>query len=225
MLKQGYWLFEFISISSVIHQARPKYARSFLLCETDDNDLTYFLLAQVTAILQAITNLHAYLERKAKEVAVLQRHLGGTDGLNHRQLALLRHALRHAGFRNTVLSHQSSHGISNQTARSDLQKLAGSGLLLPRKDGKRDIFCVPADLPTRLQDGALHRFRDCTPRRPGERRWGGTSRPRGQQSCSHHGVNAAPGARPRRWRSRPEIEDGGERSGPRSSTTRPTQVQ
>ena len=118
MLKQGYWLFEFISISSVINRARAKYEHSFLLCETDDNDLTYFLLAQVTVI----------------------------------QLALLRHAQRHAGFRYTVISHQNSHGVSNQTARSDLQKLAGGGLLTQEKDGKRDFFRVPADLPARLQN-------------------------------------------------------------------------
>jgi Fic family protein len=150
MLHQGYWLFEFISISSVINKARGQYERSFLLSETDDNDLTYFLLAQVKVIQQAIANLHAYLERKADEVAALQRRLEGMDGLNHRQLALLRHALRHAGFRYTVLSHQSSHGVSNQTARSDLQKLAGRGLLIPGKDGKRETFRVPADLAARL---------------------------------------------------------------------------
>jgi Fic family protein len=104
----------------------------------------------VKVIQQAITNLHAYLERKAGEVGALQRRLEGMDGLNHRQLALLRHALSHAGFRYTVLSHQSSHGISNQTARSDLQKLASRGLLTPEKDGNRDIFRVPADLVARL---------------------------------------------------------------------------
>jgi Fic family protein len=136
----------------VINQARAKYERSFLLCESDDNDLTYFLVAQVTVIQQAITNLHAYLERKAHEVAVLQRRLEGIDGFNHRQLALLRHALRHAGFRYTVLSHQRSHGTSNQTARNDLQKLAGRGLLIPEKQGKREMFRVPADLPRRLQN-------------------------------------------------------------------------
>jgi Fic family protein len=150
MLNQGYWLFEFISISSAINKARGQYERSFLLSESDDNDLTYFLLAQVKVIQQAITNLHAYLERKAGEVGALQRRLEGMDGLNHRQLALLRHALRHPGFRYTVLSHQSSHGVSNQTARSDLQKLAGRGLLIPGKDGKREIFRVPADLAKRL---------------------------------------------------------------------------
>jgi Fic family protein len=150
MLQQGYWLFEFISISSVINKARGQYERSFLLSESDDNDLTYFLLAQVKVILQAIGSLHAYLERKAGEVGALQQRLEGMEGLNHRQLALLRHALRHPGYRYTVLSHQNSHGVSHQTARSDLQSLSGRGLLMAGKDGRREIFRVPEDLAARL---------------------------------------------------------------------------
>lgn len=150
MLHQGYWLFEFISISSVINKARGQYEQSFLFSESDDNDLTYFLLAQVKVIQQAIASLHAYLERKAGEVGALQQRLEGMNGLNHRQLALLRHALRHSGFRYSVLSHQNSHGVSHQTARSDLQKLAARGLLIADKDGRREIFRVPADLAARL---------------------------------------------------------------------------
>jgi Fic family protein len=145
MLHQGFWLFEFISISSVIKKARGQYERSFLLSERDDNDLTYFLLAQVKVIQQAIGSLHTHLERKAHEVGTLQQRLEGMEGLNHRQLALLRHALRHSGFRYSVLCHQNSHGVSHQTARSDLQKLASRGLLLPGKDGRREIFRVPED--------------------------------------------------------------------------------
>jgi Fic family protein len=101
-------------------------------------------------ILQAIGSLHAYLERKAGEVGALQQRLEGMEGINHRQLALLRHALRHAGFRYTVLSHQNSHGVSHQTARSDLQKLAARELLIAGKDGRREIFRVPGDLEARL---------------------------------------------------------------------------
>jgi hypothetical protein len=101
-------------------------------------------------IQQAISSLHAYLERKANEVGVLQQRLAGMEGLNHRQLALLRHALRHSGFRYSVLSHQNSHGVSHQTARTDLQMLASRGLLLPGKDARRDLFRVPEDLPARL---------------------------------------------------------------------------
>lgn len=150
MLNQGYWLFEFISISSAINKARGQYERSFLFSESDDNDLTYFLLAQLKVIQEAIANLHAYLERKADEISALQRRLEGVDGLNHRQLALLRHALRHAGFRYTVVSHQSSHGVSLQTARTDLQKLASQGFLLPGKDGRREVFRVPENLAAKL---------------------------------------------------------------------------
>jgi len=101
-------------------------------------------------IQQAIGSLHAYLERKADEVGTLQQRLEGMEGLNHRQLALLRHALRHSGFRYSVLSHQNSHGVSHQTAPSDLQKLASRGLLLPGKVGRREIFRAPEDLPSRL---------------------------------------------------------------------------
>jgi hypothetical protein len=91
---------------------------------------------------QAIASLHADLERKASEVGALQQRLEGMEGLNHRQLALLRHALRHSSFRYWVLAHQNSHGVSHQTARSDLQKLATPGLLLAeRMGGGRSSGC------------------------------------------------------------------------------------
>jgi Fic family protein len=150
MLHQKYWLFEFISISSIINKARGRYELSFLHTETDDNDLTYFLLAQVKVIQQAIASLHSFLKRKALEISTLQRRLQGLEGVNHRQMALLRHALRHPGFRYTVGSHQASHGVSNQTARSDLQKLVALDLLLPMRQGRREVFSVPADLSQRL---------------------------------------------------------------------------
>lgn len=50
---------------------------------------------------------------------------------------------REAGFRYTVLSHQSCHGVSHQTAHSDLQKLSARELLIAGKDGRREIFRVP----------------------------------------------------------------------------------
>ena len=120
------------------------------LSESNDNDLTYFLLAQVKVIQQAITNLKAYLERKATELWDLQQQLEGSEGLNQRQIALLRHALRHPSFRYSVLSHQSSHGVSHQTTRSDLQKLASRGLVEAMKESRREVFRVPVDLVERL---------------------------------------------------------------------------
>jgi len=44
MARQGYWLCEFVSISRILRRARGQYARAYLYTETDDNDVTYFLL-------------------------------------------------------------------------------------------------------------------------------------------------------------------------------------
>src|SRR5205807_4829119 len=64
MLRSRYWLFEFISISNILRKAPIKYGRSFLYTETDDNDLTYFIVAQTKVIRRAIDELHAYIDRK-----------------------------------------------------------------------------------------------------------------------------------------------------------------
>ena len=53
-------------------------------------------------------------------------------------------------FAKPVLSHQRSHGISLQTARTDLRKLASRGWLLHGKDGRREVFRVPENLAAML---------------------------------------------------------------------------
>lgn len=43
MSREGYWLYEYVSISRILKKARAQYARAFLYTETDENDTTYFL--------------------------------------------------------------------------------------------------------------------------------------------------------------------------------------
>lgn len=147
MARQGYWLSEFISISRILKKARGKYARSFLYTETDDNDLTYFLLYQLDVVLRAIKELHEYLARKARELRetedVLRTNTHLRRQLNHRQLALLNHALKKPQSAYTVQSHRQSHDISYETARSDLLDLAERGLLVQGKRGRAFTY-VPA---------------------------------------------------------------------------------
>ena len=146
MLKQGYWLTEFISISSIMQKASEKYNRSFLYTETDDNDLTYFLFAQLKVIRRAIQGLHQYIERKKQEIRKTEQLLHAATALNHRQMALLTHALRNPGSRYTIESHRGSHGVTYQTARADLLALSGKGLLDQFREGKRFYFVAPGDL-------------------------------------------------------------------------------
>ncbi|HZJ47749.1 MAG TPA: Fic family protein, partial [Acidimicrobiia bacterium] len=94
MLRQGYWLTEFISISRLLTRAPVQYGRSFLYTETDAADFTYFLLHQLDIVCRAIDDLMSYLDRRIKEVRSVEVALRGADGLNHRQLALLTHAIR-----------------------------------------------------------------------------------------------------------------------------------
>lgn len=152
MLRQGYWLAEFLAISSILRKAPAKYARSFLLTETDDNDLTYFLLYQLEVIGRAIDELTAHVERKARETRSIERLVKSAGRLNHRQLALVSHAMRNADASYTVESHRRSHGVVYETARSDLLDLVGLGVLGQSKVGKAFRFSPAPDLENRLRE-------------------------------------------------------------------------
>jgi Fic family protein len=140
MLHAKYWLCEYISLSKVLHKAPAAYARAFLHTETDDGDVTYFLLHQVRALRQATDDLKRYIERKQREVRETEGLLRKDGQLNHRQLALLAHALRHGDAAYTALAHGTSHDVVLATARSDLQDLADKRLLDKRKVGKQFVF-------------------------------------------------------------------------------------
>lgn len=155
MAKEHYWLLEYVSISRVLKKAPSKYMQAYIYTETDGNDLTYFLLHQLDVIKEAIKDLYIYLEQRSqrmKETASLLKNSELQTNLNHRQLALLQHALRNPGVEYTVKSHQGSHGITQQTSRTDLLTLSEKYQFLRKvKVGRTDIFMVPSDLKERLQ--------------------------------------------------------------------------
>lgn len=150
MLKHGYWLAEFVSISEILVRAPSKYGRAFLYTETDDNDLTYFILFHLDVLVRAIGELHKYVQKKSDEVRALDRMLQRTSHLNHRQRALVSHAIRHPETVYTIESHRSSHDVVYQTARTDLLQLVDHGLLEGGKIGKTWYFRAVPDLQSKL---------------------------------------------------------------------------
>ncbi len=144
MLRHGFWLFEFISISQIILKAPIKYARAFLYTETDENDLTYFILHQLKVIRRAIDQLHQYIRRRTEKLQAVERELRGVATLNHRQRDLISHALRHPYQHYTIRSHQVSHNVVYQTSRLDLFDLELRGLLKCQKVGRTWHF-TPVD--------------------------------------------------------------------------------
>ncbi len=149
--RAGYWLLEYVSISRVIKQAPARYARSFLYTETDENDLTYFLIDQVAVVNRALEQLDRYLKAKSDQISRIMDLLHDNRHLNHRQIALLGHGIRKPGHRYTIKTHQTSHQVAYATARKDLLDLARMGLLESRPlDKKTQGFVAPHDLEQRL---------------------------------------------------------------------------
>jgi Fic family protein len=155
MARSGYWLMEYTSISHILRKAPARYMRAYLHTETDHNDTTYFLLHQLSTIRRAIVALHEYLARKTSEQKETERLLSSSPKLrtrfNHRQVALLTHALKNQGEGYRVDAHQRSHNVVYQTARNDLLDLESLGLLERQKRGNAYLFFSPEDLRGRLE--------------------------------------------------------------------------
>ncbi len=107
---------------------------------------------------RAIQALYDYLKLKSgqqRSAEKLLRHSPKfASQLNHRQIALLSHALKHPGHGYTVDSHRRSHKVTQQTSRTDLLKLADLGLLEKVKVGRAFIFYAPEDLRQRIDSHA-----------------------------------------------------------------------
>lgn len=142
MLKRRYWMMEYISISQVILNAPAQYARAYLHTETDDQDLTYFIVYNLKVIRKAIERLKKFLtdkqEKNKKYSYIVQRH----PELNPRQKNLLIHAFQHPGHQYSIQNHKNLHQVTYQTARTDLLELADKGFLDKIKSGRTFNFLL-----------------------------------------------------------------------------------
>lgn len=152
MRRSGYWLVEYLSISTILRKAPAQYGRAFLETETDEGDTTYFLLHQVKVIEHAIEQMRRYLQRKTREVREVEKLLDGADGFNRRQLEVLTDAVRHPDASYSFSGHAASHRVTHETARADLSGLVDRGLLTRNRVGREYSFEPPPDLPELLRE-------------------------------------------------------------------------
>jgi Fic family protein len=151
VLKQRYWVFEYLSVSTAILSARAQYYRSFLYSEMDGNDATYFIVYNLKALHKAIEILNEYIARKQKEKKNAYKLASKYPSLNIRQRTLLASALEKPIEIYAIETHANIHGVTYQTARTDLLGLQDLGLLAMKKSGKRFLFSVSAELLKQIE--------------------------------------------------------------------------
>lgn len=122
LLKKGYWLTEYLSISRLILRSKVQYAKAYLFTETDDNDLTYFISYQVRTMRLAFDSLREYIQRKINEKRQVSEFLK-LDNVNDRQALILKWIYEEPSLLLTAKDVEARLGVSNQTARSDLRGL------------------------------------------------------------------------------------------------------
>ncbi|MCH8156353.1 MAG: Fic family protein [Nitrospinae bacterium] len=146
MLKKGYWMVEYLSISPILYKAPAQYARAFLYTENDDQDLTYFISYHLKVLDLAFKQLRAYIEKKQRKVKLFSDVFKTHLDLNPRQTMLLQHALRHSGHIYTIQNHKIYHGVTYQTARTDFLNLTKRKIMEKIKRGKTFYFTLRKDV-------------------------------------------------------------------------------
>lgn len=128
MLKEGYWLIEFMAISRNIYKTKNQYEKAFLFTEIDDGDLGYFIQYNLEALQRSFNDLKEYLARKQNEENALLE-FRNIDGINERQAQIIK--LYNDKSRSIYTSKElvSFLGVTEKTIRSDLEKLAELGFL------------------------------------------------------------------------------------------------
>jgi Fic family protein len=157
MLRSGYWLFEYVSISKFIQEKRSDYDKAFIYTESDEFDLTYFLYNQVDMIEKAVRSLYEYIDRKKQEFYDFMNWIESSSvakTLKRGHLEILKEAVRNPGREFICKQVAIDFGTTENTARSYLNVLSDKNLLIKAqsKAGKTVIYVSPANLRERLKN-------------------------------------------------------------------------
>jgi len=128
MLKQKYWLTEYMSISRVIAKSKKSYEKSFRYTEADNNDIGYFVAYNLRVLDLSFKQLQGYLKRKQEEKKAANTFLQLGD-INDRQAQIIKMFVDNPKEVVTVKDIQSKFFISATTAKVDIMGLVNRGLL------------------------------------------------------------------------------------------------
>lgn len=144
MIKKGYWLTEYLSISRIIYTNKKSYEKAFLYTENDDNDLSYFIQYHLNVMKKAFEDLKKYLQRKIDEQQNVHRFIGVLN-INDRQRYVFKVIMENKHIIITPKELASQFDITTRTARTDLQELVKMGYLKITNINKRALGYIKSD--------------------------------------------------------------------------------
>lgn len=128
LLKNGYWLTEYLSISRVILKTKTQYEKAYIYSEIDEMNVSYFIHYQVKVLTQAFEDLKDYLSKKKKEENKLNKYLK-VSNINDRQAQILYWIEEDANRYFSVKEIENVFSVTNQTARTDIEELVDQDFL------------------------------------------------------------------------------------------------
>lgn len=128
MLKQKYWLTEYLSISRVIAKSKKSYEKAFLYTEADDKDMGYFVAYNLKVLELSFKQLQSYIKKKQDEKRSANTFLQLGE-INDRQAQIIKMFVDNPKEVLTVKDLQYEFSISATTAKSDIIGLVNRGLL------------------------------------------------------------------------------------------------
>ena len=128
LLKNGYWLTEYLSISRVILKTKTQYEKAYIYSEIDEMNVSYFIHYQVKVLTQAFEDLKDYLSKKKKEENKLNKYLK-VSNINERQAQILYWIEDDANRYFSVKEIENIFSVTNQTARTDIEELVDQDFL------------------------------------------------------------------------------------------------
>jgi Fic family protein len=128
MLKEGYKLTEYMSISRVIAKSKSNYEKAFRYVENDGNDMGYFVAYNLEALEISFQQLRDYIQRKQREKSAASSFMMAGN-INQRQALVLQRLKEEPETIFTVKDVQEQFSVSSMTARKDLSDLVQQGYL------------------------------------------------------------------------------------------------
>lgn len=128
MMRNDYWLVQYLSISRIIRGSKTSYEKSYLYAEHDANDVGYFIQYNLEVLNKSFDELRKYLQRKYHEKKKSERllHLGN---ISFRQAEIISRYIDNPDEILSSVDVMHRFGVSAGTAKSDLRDLANKGYL------------------------------------------------------------------------------------------------